>query len=229
MVELSKYAFKSEDKVKEKMYDLILNIDNKEILNEVRSIGKTSKLYKSFDLQVINPFTITSLQIFHYSVDVLIGQSKRDASTAKLSHKFGFSNAEEFENTVKFIMHLYRQHVLQNITDEELISNFSHFNQDFQQCVLDVIRTRRPEVEDFLVNEYNSRENDLLASFDWDLRWVLGTNNLTTLRTQIVTLILNCKQHDNVDLNTVFMEMSREKLDRLIAVLEECDRKLSRA
>lgn len=124
-------------------------------------------------------------------------------------------------------MNLYRQHVLQNITHDELISHFSHFNQDFQQCVLDVIQTRRPEVEDFLVNEYNSRENDLLSSFDWDLRWILGTNNLTTLRTQIVSLILNCKQHQNDELKTIFMEINREKLDQLIAILEECDQELS--
>lgn len=168
-----------------------------------------------------------SLQIFHYSVDELIGVSKHHASTTKFSNKFGFSNPEEFENSVKFITKLYRQHVLQQISDEQFLAHFSHFNQDFQQVVLDVIRTRRPEVEDFLVNEHNARNNDLLSSFDWDLRWIMGTNNLTTLRSQIITLIFNCNQNKNPDLKTIFMEMDREKLDKLITVLEECDRKLS--
>lgn len=160
-------------------------------------------------------------------MDELIGVSKHHASASKLCHKFGFSNPEEFENAVKYIVNLYRQFVLQKISDIELTAHFSHFNQDFQQCVLDVIQTRRADVEEFLVNEHNSRNNALLMSFDWDVRWIMGTNILPTSRSQIVTLILNCKENNNDNLKTKFMEINRQKLDELIAVLEECDRKLS--
>lgn len=116
---------------------------------------------------------------------------------------------------------------METISEPELLSHFAHFNADFQQSVLDVLTTRRSEMEEFLVNEYNSRTNDLLMSFDWDLRWIMGTSNLTTLRTQIVTLILNCKTQSSADLKTVYMEMNKAELNKLIGILEECDKKLS--
>lgn len=184
----------------------------------------------SFDSEKVNKsivFYWFCSQIFHYSVDQLIGLSRHHASSSKLCHKFGFSNTEEFENAVKNIASLYRQYVLHKVNDAELTAHFSHFNHDFQQCVLEVIRIRRIEVEDFLVNEHNARQNDLLASFDWDVRWIMGTNKLPSSRSQIVTLILNCKENQSSDSKTKYMEMNRDKLNQLIEVLEECDRKLS--
>lgn len=166
-------------------------------------------------------------QIFHYAVDELIAISKHHGSKSKLCHKFGFANAEEFENAVKYIANLYRQYVLHKLNDVELTAHFSHFNQDFQQCVLNVIRTRRAEVEEFLVNEHNARNNELLASFDWDVRWILGTNKLPSSQAQIVTLILNCKENKSDNLSTKYMEIDRTKLDQLIEVLEKCERELS--
>lgn len=145
----------------------------------------------------------------------------------KLSHKFGFSNPDEFENAIKFISNIYRQFMLEMITEAELLSHFAHFNSDFQQSVLDVITVRRIEMQEFLINEHNSRKNNLLMSFDWDIRWILGTNNMASLRTQIATLILNCKTPKSNDLKTVHMELSKEQIDKLIDILEKCDEKLS--
>lgn len=116
--------------------------------------------------------------------------------------------------------------MMESITEAQLLSHFSHLNPDFQRSVSDVVITRRAEMEEFLINEHNARINDLLMSFDWDLRWILGTNNLTTLRTQIVTLILNCRTSKSTELKTIYMEMNRTKLDRLIEILEECDKLL---
>lgn len=116
--------------------------------------------------------------------------------------------------------------MLETITEAQLLSHFPHLNPDFQRSVTDVVITRRAEMEEFLINEHNARINDLLMSFDWDLRWILGSNNLTTLRKQIVTLILNCKTNKSTELKRVYMEMDRTKLDRLIEILEECDKLL---
>lgn len=146
----------------------------------------------------------------------------------KLSHKFGFSNSDEFENAIKFISTIYRQFILEVISEAELLSHFAHFNADFQQSVLDVFTVRRTEIQEFLINHHNSREHPLLQSFDWDIRWILGTSNMAALRTQIATIILNCKlPKSTMDLNTIHMELSREQIDRFIGILEECDEKLS--
>lgn len=115
---------------------------------------------------------------------------------------------------------------METITEAQLLSHFSHLNADLHRTITDVLITRRAEIEEFLIGEHNARTNDLLMSFDWDLRWILGTNNLTTLRKQIVTLILNCRTSKSTDINTFHMEIDRPKLDRLIEALEECDKLL---
>lgn len=157
----------------------------------------------------------------------MVGSTKqKSVSITKLSHKFGFSNPDEFENAIKFISNVYRQFILEMISKAELISHFAHFNTDFQQSVLDVFTVRRNEMEEFLINEHNSRTNNLLTSFDWDIRWILGTSNMASLRTQNATLILNCKTSKSSELKTTHMELSKEQIDKLIAVLEECDAKM---
>lgn len=160
----------------------------------------------------------------------MIGSTKqKNVPITKLSHKFGFSNSDEFENAIKFISTIYRQFVLEMISEAELLSHFAHFNADFQQSVLDVFAVRRIEIQEFLINEHNSRENPLLQSFDWDIRWILGTSNMAALRTQIATLILNCKwpKSTNVNSETIHMELSRQQIDKFIRILEECDEKLT--
>lgn len=114
----------------------------------------------------------------------------------------------------------------ETIAEAQLLSHFSHLNPDFQRSVLDVLITRRTDMEEFLITEHNARINDLLISFNWDLRWILGTNNLTTLRKQIVTFILNCKANNSPELKTIYMEMDKTKLDQLIEVFQECDKLL---
>lgn len=93
--------------------------------------------------------------------------------------------------------------------------------------MLDVFAVRRMEIEEFLINEHNSRKNPLLESFDWDIRWILGSSNMASLRTQISTLILNCKTAKSTDLETIYMEMTRNNVNQLIEILQQCDDELS--
>ncbi|KAG4073039.1 hypothetical protein HA402_009458 [Bradysia odoriphaga] len=179
------------------MHDFILNIDNKELL----------------------------IEILHHSVDYLIG-SKPNSTTIKSSHKFGFANPDDFELSIKFIANIYKKFVLNEVTETELIFHFTHLNHDLQQSVIDVIKVRKPEVEEFLVCEHNSRHNSLLSSFDWDVKWIMGSSTMANLRMQVATLSLNCRMKEG-QTETVFFEMNRKKLNDLIRVLEECEKKLN--
>lgn len=76
------------------------------------------------------------------------------------------------------------------------------------------------------MEEFNSRNDKLMVSFDWDLKWIMGSSSLATLRTQLATLILNCRKKDGT-IDTVFFEMNQKKLKDLIRILEECEIKLN--
>ena len=94
---------------------------------------------------------------------------------------------------------------------------------------MDVIQTRRPEVEAFLVQEHNSRNNNLLISFDWDVKWIMGSSSLAMWRTQVATLIMNCRNgaSGNSQRKEIFFEMTKKKLEEFINVLEDCSKTLN--
>lgn len=169
---------------------------------------------------------LSRFQILHNSIDYLIGSSHQK-NISKSCHKYGFQDPEEYESALKFIGKFYRQFITESISETDLLSHFAHFNQDFQRSVLDVFAVRRSEIEEFLIQEHNSRNNDLMMSFDWDLRYILGTNNSSSFRAHILTLILNCKTSQSPDLKTIYLEVGKDKIDKLIEMFEECEQKLS--
>lgn len=153
-------------------------------------------------------------------------------TTTKFSHKFGFPNADEFEFAIKFIGTAYRQFVLRQSSETELISHFAHLNQDLQQSVVDVIGVRRTEVEEFLVSEFNARDTKLLVSFDWDVKWIMGTSSMATMRHQLATLVLNCRRSGGgggcaTGTDTVSVEMRQPQVREMIRMLEACEKEMT--
>lgn len=92
---------------------------------------------------------------------------------------------------------------------------------------MDVYTVRQTEIEEFLIAEHNARKNDLLVSFDWDVRHIMGTSNSVALRTHIATLIFNCKASGTSEPKTLHMELSRQRVDQLIDILEKLDEQMS--
>lgn len=111
---------------------------------------------------------------------------------------------------------------MNEITETELLSNFSHLSSDLQNSVLSVIETRNSEVKDFLVKELNSRNNKLMESFDWDLRWIMGNSCLSAYRKQMANIVLNCRT-SNEKSEIVHFEAEESDLDKLIEILENVE------
>lgn len=165
-------------------------------------------------------------KILHHAVDHLIDSPKSNRlASAKFCHKFGFANPDEFEAAIRFIADAYRRFALKQLGDTELSVKFAHLNADLQSSVLDVIRTRLPEVQDWLLVEYNSRENALVHSLDWDVKMVMGSSSMASLRQLLVTLVLQCcpkgGESNNETSKQIYFEMDRAKVQNLIGKLEE--------
>lgn len=161
--------------------------------------------------------------MLHHSVDYLIGLSKDNFKLVKSSHKYGFSNPDDFESAIKYIAKIYKQFCLKEITSDQLLSHFTHLNQQLQQTVLDVITARKDCVFNFLLKEHNSKNAYLLESFNWDLRWVMGSSSLTSHRDQLVTLALTCTKGGKK--TTIPIELDKQKLNEFIKVLEDSEKK----
>lgn len=111
---------------------------------------------------------------------------------------------------------------MSEITETELLSNFSHLSSDLQNSVLSVIETRNSEVNDFLANLINSKNNKLMESFDWDLRWIMGNSSYSSYRKQIANIILNCRTGKG-ESEIVHFEVGESELDKLIEILENVE------
>ncbi len=121
--------------------------------------------------------------------------------------------------TVNYLVNLSKQYVTKQINQNELKLHLSNLNEELHENVFELLNLRSQEIAKYLISEFNSKDDQLLMeSFDWELNWVLGSSSLATLREQLVTLSLNCR--NNVDLKTISFEMDQEKLGKLIEELE---------
>lgn len=81
--------------------------------------------------------------------------------------------------------------------------------------------------------EFNARDARLMTSFDWDVKWVMGTSALATLRQPLATLVLVCRKREAdggcSSNSSISMEMTPAMVKKMIGVLEECERKLETA
>jgi COMM domain containing 8 len=164
----------------------------------------------------------------HLSIDHLV----QSPITTNVDHKsilkkFPFINTKEESLLIlNFIANAYQQYCLNEINDDELRANFSNLNSEFQQISVNVIEARKNEVLTKIVDDQNAAKDLLLETFDWDIKWILGNSSLASQRQQFISLILNCK-HSSDKLKTVNFEMTKDKLNDLISVLEKCNEQLS--
>lgn len=158
----------------------------------------------------------------HKSIDYLIENTKLENVSNKNLYNYGLTSTAEFEQSIKFISSLYKQFLLNEITEMELLSHFSHLSSDLQNSVLTVIETRNTEVKDFLVKEINSYDHKLMDSFDWDLRWIMGNSSLSSYRKQIANIVLNCRTSKG-ESELVHFEAGESELNKLIEILENSE------
>lgn len=172
---------------------------------------------------ILTDFHGGNLQILHLSIDYLIGNCD-DVSTTinKSSHKYGFSDPDDFHSALQTIAYAYKCYCLKAITETELLSNFAHMNPDLQQSIVEVFKARQPEIVEFLLREHNSRQDKLVESFDWDVRFVMGDSSLLTQRRQLTTVTLNCLEPGG-NKSLVHFQMNTGKLDEFIKVLEQSE------
>ncbi|EAT33795.1 AAEL013935-PA [Aedes aegypti] len=164
------------------------------------------------------------VQIVHLLIDHLLELPKSALTRSKLASALKIVNAssEDLTVTLRLLDNLIRQYCLGEINESELKSHFSNLSSSMQTALVHSVELRKPEICQFLVNKINSKDNLLMESFDWDVKWIMGNSSLASTREQIATVMLNCRDKDQ-KLKTVRFEMNRERLADMIEVLEKCD------
>ncbi|XP_055600873.1 uncharacterized protein LOC129749805 [Uranotaenia lowii] len=157
-------------------------------------------------------------------IDYLLEVPKQETTKTKLASLLTVSGTgnDDIGFTLKLVENLFRQYCLNEISQAELRSHFGNLSPQMQTQLLEGLDRRRPEIDLHLINEVNARDGLLMESFDWDVKWIMGSSSLASVREQIATMALNCRTGKDMRLRTVRFEMTRAKIDDMIRVLEGC-------
>lgn len=197
--------------------EFLLNIGNKEILIEVKNV--VIKL-----LHIIQ-FFICFIQILNHSIDFLIG-NQDEQQTMRIAHKYGFHNPDDFLLTTRTIAKIYRiictsDNHSNKTNDSDLIkSELVNLSPEFQKIVISALHARRREIINSLIREQNANECQLLESFDWDTRIVIGDSSYAGNQELLTTVTFNLRQSKN-KLHELHFQMDYEQLNKLIKEINE--------
>uniref|UniRef100_A0A182K2R8 COMM domain-containing protein n=1 Tax=Anopheles christyi TaxID=43041 RepID=A0A182K2R8_9DIPT len=164
-------------------------------------------------------FTEAVFLLIDYIVEVpRRNQQCRDRLAQLLGHS---SSSEELKHTLKLFDALVRKYCIGEVDDVQLRSHLSHLSPSRQDRVLEIVNLRRPEIARRLIDEVNRREGGvpLVESFDWNVSWVMGSSSLASLRKQLCTVALSCRD-GNSKPQTINFEMVREQVEEVIRQLE---------
>uniref|UniRef100_UPI003AAC7C6B COMM domain-containing protein 8 n=1 Tax=Centroberyx gerrardi TaxID=166262 RepID=UPI003AAC7C6B len=103
-----------------------------------------------------------------------------------------------------------------------VLAGLSDAGSGYGEAVLSVLRARREEIRQALVERTNSISSATLQDFDWQLKLALSSDKISSLQTPLLSLSLDVRE--NGALRPIVMEMNREELHTLISSLEAANK-----
>lgn len=103
-------------------------------------------------------------------------------------------------------------------------------SETISNSIRNCLNTRKQELEHHLIKTaFLEAEHNLVESFDWNLKWVLGNSMMPNNREPIIQLKLQCarKNMDSKVKHNIDFEMNTVQVDHLISDLENILKKLS--
>ncbi|KAK5856961.1 hypothetical protein PBY51_010235 [Eleginops maclovinus] len=129
---------------------------------------------------------------------------------------------EEWLQLLDSLSAFFRLAVGSNSSEEEVLGGLADVGSSHAEAVLSVLRARREEIRDALLDRTNSISSATLQDFDWQLRLSLSSDKISSLHTPLLSLSLDVRE--DAALRSVTMEMNREELNTLISSLEAANK-----
>ncbi|XP_068451595.1 COMM domain-containing protein 8 [Clinocottus analis] len=129
---------------------------------------------------------------------------------------------EDWLELLSSLSALFRLAVGNNSSDEEVLAGLEDVGSSHAKAVLNVLRARREEIRNALLDRTNSISSTTLQDFDWQLKLALSSDKISSLHTPLLSLSLDVRE--NRALQSVTMEMNRDELNTLISSLEAANK-----
>ncbi|XP_064809637.1 COMM domain-containing protein 8 [Oncorhynchus masou masou] len=128
----------------------------------------------------------------------------------------------EWMEVLDSLSSLFRLAVGKNTPDEEVLASLADVGRGYGEAVLTVLRARREEIRQALVERTNNVSSSTLQDFDWHIKLALASDKISSLQTPLLNLSLDVKE--NGALKPVSVEMNREELQTLISSMEAANK-----
>ncbi|XP_017126546.1 uncharacterized protein LOC108145553 isoform X1 [Drosophila elegans] len=156
------------------------------------------------------------IEVLHLAIDYLIGNIN-DKQTLRSSHKYGFHNAEDFLLVTRKMSSYYKLFSLE-ITRCKNVTPFTCITPELSRLVPIVLTARLSEVTRHLAQWEFSKTENIVESFGWDTRLILGDSSFGGNFHKITTV--NFRYHNINYPNILFFEMNNVKLTDFIILLK---------
>lgn len=125
----------------------------------------------------------------------------------------------ELLDSLSSLLHLA---VSKKTSDEEMLASLAGEDAEYGQALLAVLKARREEIRQALVERTNSVSSATLQDFDWQIKLALSSDKISFLQTPLLNLSLDVRE--NGSLSPVSIEMNKEELQTLISSLEAANK-----
>ncbi|KAM6980654.1 COMM domain-containing protein 8 [Aplochiton taeniatus] len=134
----------------------------------------------------------------------------------------GTWSVREWLELLDSLFSLFRLAVRRKGPNEEDLAFLVGMNTGYAEAVLSVLKARREEISQALVERTNCASGSPLQDFDWQIKLTLSSDKISTLQTPLLNLSLDLRENGN--LKQLSFEMSREELHTLICSLEAANK-----
>ncbi|XP_050078616.1 uncharacterized protein LOC126565477 [Anopheles maculipalpis] len=161
-------------------------------------------------------------EVIFLLIDYIVELPRTHRSRERLANLLAVpSTSDELKHTLKLFETLVRKYCLGEVDEVRFRSHLSQLSSKRVDRVLEIVNLRRPEIAQRLIDEVNRREGGvpLVESFDWNVSWIMGSSSLASMRKQLCTMTLACRDSDSKP-QAINFEMGREQVEEVIAQLE---------
>ncbi|XP_028293732.1 COMM domain-containing protein 8 [Gouania willdenowi] len=156
-------------------------------------------------------------KLCHRVVDSLCGQTPIHKQILSCSN-------QEWLDLLNFLTSLFHKTVAENHSEDKVLAELSEAGVSQSGIVLDVLRSRKEEIRQSLLDRTLSISSTTLQDFDWQLKLALSSDKIASLNTALLTLSLDVRE--NGVLKPFSIELNRKELAMLITSLENANKVL---
>lgn len=175
----------------------------------------------------INTFT----ECLHSCINDICGRKSNTYENLKSVTDW---TSDEYTVVTIGIKQLFIDAVANQLSRNEVMDKVAELDADRQEIIIECLEVRQGDIQNALLEEKCAISGPILQDFDWRIKWVMGSSKLSSLREPLLFLDFHLREGKNmmaqksdIKQKTVSLEMDKNELNKVIAVLEKAQESIS--